>query len=189
MTATTPRIGSVSTGTTNPRDLIPTFMDALERFGGKLPPDTVFPAFMNIPEGPAPNYGYSWTDPESPEFAAYLESDDASDDVSALVDALNEVSPAYVYFGSHPGDGADYGYWPSWDSIESDSITVDTYRKAKYPDGDSWRLLRVSDVSDVPWGFIGTVLMVNDHGNATCYYCFPNNGGAGRTFREIWSCV
>ena len=187
MTRSIPRIGSVSTGTNNPRELIPTFMDALERFGGTIPSDAVFPQFMDIPEGPAPNYGYSWSDPDSAEFAAYLESDDASDDVAALVDALNAVSPDYVYFGAHPGDGADYGFWPSWDAIESDSITVDRYRKD--PDGNSWGILRVSDFDAVPWGYVGTVLLVNDHGNATCYACFPNNGGRGRTFQEIWSCV
>ena len=66
----------------------------------------------------------------------------------------------------HPGDGADYGFWVSWDSIED----------AQH-DGE---LLRVSDISEVPDDHTGSVLLVNDHGNATLYDSDGN---------ELWAVV
>ena len=36
---------------------------------------------------------------------------DAQEIVASLFDALDQLSPDGQYFGSHPGDGADFGYW------------------------------------------------------------------------------
>jgi hypothetical protein len=37
-----------------------------------------------------------------------------------LINALQEYAPPYTYFGSHPGDGADFGVWVSHESIDDD---------------------------------------------------------------------
>ena len=36
---------------------------------------------------------------------------DAQEIIVSLFDALDQLSPDGQYFGSHPGDGADFGYW------------------------------------------------------------------------------
>ena len=96
----------------------------------------------------------------------YFDGDDASEDLQELFDALHCYSPEGFYFGSHPGDGADYGWWLS------ESFTEDF-------DG-----LRVDDLSDVPRDYFGSILLVNDHGNLSLYT-------RARNYRltEQWSIV
>jgi hypothetical protein len=82
-----------------------------------------------------------------------------------LPNLLNEVCPPYFYFGAHPGDGADFGFWLS-ENMEFDF------------DG-----LKVSDTSEVKGDYSGEVLHVNDHGNMTLYCA--NKG----ELTEIWAIV
>jgi hypothetical protein len=44
--------------------------------------------------------------------AEYWESEAGAYLIEALFDALQECAPPGHYFGSHPGDGADVGFWP-----------------------------------------------------------------------------
>jgi len=93
------------------------------------------------------------TDPDSEE-ALYI--------VDELADALQEFAPDYVYFGSLEGDGACFGFWPDIDGAREDGCVY-------------------GDLANAP--AIGqTIIVVNDHGNATCYV--PEI-----TWREIWSVV
>lgn len=92
--------------------------------------------------------------------------DEVSDfDLEELFNILDAHSLPYFSFGSHEGDGADYGWWLS-SSFEEDF------------DG-----LKVSDTSEVPTGYAGEVLHVNDHGNITLYVYSRGRG------REVWAVV
>ena len=92
--------------------------------------------------------------------------DDASELVAELSDALNEYSPPYCHFGANEGDGACFGWW-----LNSEVAT----------DFDG---LKVDDLSEVPTGYRGEVLLVNDHGNMTLLVAYAK----GKT-KEVWAVV
>ncbi len=37
--------------------------------------------------------------------------EDVLDVLADMFDALNDIAPEGTYFGAHPGDGADFGFW------------------------------------------------------------------------------
>lgn len=78
-------------------------------------------------------------------------------------------APDYCYFGAHPGNGSDFGFWlcEDWQQMARD-------------DG----VLFVNDMSEVPDSYRGMACHVNDHGNATLYNITPN----GKP-HEIWGVV
>jgi hypothetical protein len=96
--------------------------------------------------------------------------DMASNIVNDLTDALNDIAPVYVHFGANEGDGSDFGFWPSIDSLEED---------AEHGNG----VIKVSDTAAVPADYSGHVMHVTDHGNVTLY-----SANAGK-LKEIWACV
>ncbi|MFA5323718.1 MAG: hypothetical protein WC373_13685 [Smithella sp.] len=99
------------------------------------------------------------------ETEGYYDSEDADCDIEELTEALQEYCMPYFYFGAHPNDGADYGYWLIEDlEMEFEGLTV-------------------SDLSEIEKGFTGEVLKINDHGNTTLYNCVR-----GRLY-EIWGIV
>jgi len=42
----------------------------------------------------------------------WWDSEDAHWYLEGLFDALNDLAPEGYYFGSHEGNGSDYGFWP-----------------------------------------------------------------------------
>ena len=138
-------IGSISTGTLRTKDLLQAFADALEQYESPLSIDSM----KAIEEART-------VDPDS-EDASWLVNE-------ALPNALqNTCTAPYCYFGTLEGDGADFGFWPSIDSLEEEC-------------SDDAAVLKVSDTSHVP----DYVMHVNDHGNVTLYSV---------ELKEVWSCV
>lgn len=79
--------------------------------------------------------------------------------LESLMDRLDELAPAYTYFGVSPADGSDFGFWPDMSAVEE--------------------LPHVSDPNEVE-AMGEDCVFVNDHGNVTVY------GGDGAV---IWDCV
>ena len=95
-------IGSVISATLREQDLIPAFEGVLDIAGEEYDRP---PAVDNLlSEQPL-------TDDEMEEVGFYLNE--------TLFDLLNEIAPEGTFFGSHPGDGADFGFWESEEDEES----------------------------------------------------------------------
>jgi hypothetical protein len=90
---------------------------------------------------------------------------ESSSYVQELMDALDCYAPTGFYFGAHPGDGSDYGFWLSESFVE---------------DFDG---LRVSHLASIPTGYCGEVLHVNDHGNVSLY------AKSRSSLRQLWAIV
>jgi len=145
--------GSISSGTMLPEDLIPCFSSEL--------------AAILREQGAEANREHVKLVREADALEDY-EGEEADGILEELFDALNEYAPAYGYFGAHPGDGADYGFWLSedWEQCALDSGA-----------------LKVNDLADVPADYSGEVIEVNDHGNVTLYAADHGK------LTEVWSVV
>ncbi len=144
-------IGSVSHGTMRPEDLIPDFLYVLGQLD-KAAHDKIVGEYADVLD----------TDEPDAEQEGYC--------LEALFDALGNAAPPYCSFGSHEGDGADYGFWPCIDSLEEDTDN-ECGPVFKVNAGDEW--------PELPEG-VEYVSEVTDHGNVTLY---------ARDGKELWSCV
>jgi len=154
-------IGSISHATMQPRDLIPCFADELEQLAKQSDPVNADHLSLVRECRELTEQDYESEDPETIERIGCILNE-------GLFYALDEYSPEYCYFGSHPGDGSDYGFWIDHEAI-NEAIA-------------DHELLRVDDLSNVPDWYNGSVLVVNDHGNATLYAPIVE-------YREVWGIV
>ena len=67
---------------------------------GTMRSEDLYPAFRSL---------LLLLDPEKAQ--GYSEDLDSFEILLALMDDLCVVAPEGYYFGSHPGDGSDYGFW------------------------------------------------------------------------------
>lgn len=156
-------IGSVSHATMRTEDLIPIFVETLDDLKqaeslSDSPDKERYARLDNI---------LSEIE-QRMEREDYYNSEDAGCDLETLFEALNEYSPPFCFFGSHEGDGSDYGFWLSPDAIEE---AIHDGEIVKVDAGDEWPDGMSADC----------VLETNDHGNLTLY--------DARARRELWSVV
>lgn len=145
-----PMIGSVSTGTMRTEDLMPAFADELSTLemsetGVQLLADVE--KFLG-----------------SPEALPGWDSEEAQWLMQELFDELDNHAPLHMRFGSHDGDGADFGFWPT-DFDDCHRITIDQGKNGDHTFVDTECNLLVE---------------TNDHGNMTV----KELGG-----KIIWDCV
>lgn len=145
-------IGTVSEGTLRPQDLLGVFAGVLHDLDGHDSDDVKL-----CEEAEALAYV---EEVEEREWTAD-EVEQADEMVSELGDRLGALAPPYTYFGSHEGDGSDFGFWPSIEQLEED---------ARHDDD-------VVKVPSVP----SYLMQVSDHGNVTLY--------AVEKVSEVWSTV
>lgn len=88
---------SISHGTMRPQDVLPSLLDALR----EKDEDAHSQCLNLIPAHAAEDEGAEWWTEEAPEH------------IYAIFDSLNDCAPSGLYFGAHPGDGSDYGFWMS----------------------------------------------------------------------------
>lgn len=91
---------SLSHGTLRNYDLINCFLDLIEN----TPEYEQMLASPGSPVHPAQSRLGDERDP-------WWGSEEACDFLSMLFDVLDVYAPKTYYFGAHPGDGSDFGYW------------------------------------------------------------------------------
>ena len=90
---------SLSEATMRPEDLIPAFILGIRQ----IAPENI----ENVGRMSSINE-IEYNSQNNPN---YFETEECEYDLEWLFDTLNELAPEGCYFGSHPGDGSDYGFW------------------------------------------------------------------------------
>lgn len=94
---------SIIHGTMRPEDLVPAFLAELADHDREAA-DALFAEVGDAPF--------------NDDRAEFWDTEDAADLLDRLFDALNNAAPAGCYFGAHPGDGSDYGFWMTEEAAE-----------------------------------------------------------------------
>ena len=121
MTTTTRNVsaelGSVSSETMRPEDLIPCFIDVLDDLKEDLAQSVTTTTTTTAEDAMAVLVRVGQIDDflgrveQNQQAEDYYESEGCQFDLEELFEALGEFAPEDCCFGSHPGDGADYGFW------------------------------------------------------------------------------
>ena len=183
MTRTKPitlEIGSLSTGSLRVEDILPAMLDALGDLrlsrAERQQVTKITQKWETRPDDiattpcPCPECSGVENNGDSAEWCLEYDLNET------LFDIANAHCPDYCYFGSHPGDGADFGVWPCEEVLEPGP-------QGGY-DGLVYRSTRYCNGPDEPVPLEYThFLAANDHGNATLYR------RAGTRWIACWSIV
>jgi hypothetical protein len=164
-------IGTISHGTMRNEDLVPAFLETLETVDKKHA-RSIKRSYSKALRKLAGVNVRDYTDEQYSEDLSYLVNED-------LFNALYEYTPAYCYFGSHMGDGSDYGVWIDHDYIE-ESIH----------DGFLFKFSDLSEIDDMIQqdGVIPkNVIIENDHGNVTLYTIHAEVEDGEETMKFVWT--
>lgn len=148
-------LGTLSHGTMRGEDLIPCFIDEIRRYADYFTKEEM--EELQKIEMKTEAEDFDWGSEE----AGFILNED-------LFEMLDSIAPPYCYFGSHEGDGSDYGFWISHDRIVEDIAFKELQSGDETPDKSTEN---------------GLFLHVNDHGNMTMYQW--KNG----QWNEVWSVV
>ncbi len=96
-------VGTVIHGTLLPEDLLLAFMEALETLDGERA-NGIRKEYAEVFKTISGDRSIADGD--------YQLTMDAAECLGTLYDALNACAPEGLFFGSHPGDGGDFGFWP-----------------------------------------------------------------------------
>ena len=166
------RLGEISSGTLNPKDLVPSYLWELKRLRLTKPERKAVEDVERASEAE----GYYDGNGEDG-------SADPVEDMVALGDILDAHTPPFAYFGSIEGDGACIGVWPSHESID-DAISEGEILRVSdrgWKCGDEENDTQYNHCHKIPEGLGWRYrLVINDHGNMTLY---TRNG------REVWGVV
>lgn len=141
-------LGTVSSSTILKEDLIPAFIDVLRHHN---PEHALIAEYDALPD-------CTWDEltEEQEEQTDYM--------LEELFDALNEYAPEFCYFGAHPGNGSDFGFWLDSDALDDARRYGECIELKDHLDAEEVAQLITAAAADYAYH-------VNDHGNVTIYNC------------------
>jgi hypothetical protein len=147
------QLGSVSSGTMRKEDLMPVFVNELLAID---------------PENQVASMIWAKYSEYEEDDETYWNLEESDYDLDDLFEEFNHVCDVpYIYFGAHPGDGADYGYWIDFDAVEDD-IEYD-------------ELLCVANEEEIPSDHVGLVAFKSKNEVVALY-----NSANGNFESMIW---